>query len=123
MGEWATVCAPGIALHGVALDDALEGAQLERPAVAARHGLDRRGAWRVVEQRELTEAVARPRARDDPLAVHGDGARSALQEVEGLADVALLDDPRAGQEAQALEGVEQHLARRGVGVATVRLGR
>jgi|TARA_B110001469_G_scaffold96633_1_gene92939 hypothetical protein len=43
------------------------------------------------------------------LALHGDGAGSTLQEVEGLADVTLLDDPRTGQEAQALEGLEQDL--------------
>jgi hypothetical protein len=103
------MCGPGVALHGVALDDPLEGAQLEGPTVAAGHGLDRRGTGRVVEQGELPEAVARPRMCHHALALHGDGAGSTLQEVEGLADVTLLDDPRTGQEAQALEGLEQDL--------------
>eukprot|EP00964_Phaeocystis_antarctica_P140476 scaffold105343_cov49-Phaeocystis_antarctica.AAC.3 len=40
---------PGVASHGVALYDPLEGPQLEGPAVAARHRLDRRRTGRVVQ--------------------------------------------------------------------------
>ena len=52
-----------MALHGVAPQDALERHVLQRPALAPFRRFDGGGAGRVVEQRQLAEAVADTEAK------------------------------------------------------------
>ena len=104
----ATGKSPGLAMEG--------GGRVERDGG--------RGAWRAVQQCELTEEVTRPERRDDRLLAFGgredDLHRAARDDMERVAGIALVEDRLALAEAASAELAHDACQRVGLAVGEER---